>query len=161
MENFKVHYAREISQRRKIANSFGGEPNCVSNDGDEDNIVENGPPVTKLVAYFNQGAEERMRPISNVIRGTGIGGSLNPTAVDLTCAEFLTYYAWKSNERKWSRRKRDHTTLSRLYTQTPNSESFYLRMLLYCRVNMSSFKELRTVNGREEDTYKEACISLG
>ena len=26
---------------------------------------------------------------------------------------------------------------------------------------MSSFKELRTVNGREEDTYKEACISLG
>ena len=26
---------------------------------------------------------------------------------------------------------------------------------------MSSFKELRTVNGREEDTYKEACITLG
>ena len=131
------------------------------NDGDEDNIVENGPPVTKLVAYFNQVAEERMRPISNLIRGTGIDGSLNPTALDLTYAEFPTYYAWKSNERKWSRRKRDNTTLSRLYTQKPNSESFYLRMLLYCRVNMSSFKELRTVNGQEEDTYKEACISLG
>ena len=83
------------------------------NDGDEDNIVENGPPVTKLVAYFNQVAEERMRPISNLIRGTGIDGSLNPTALDLTYAEFPTYYAWKSNERKWSRRKRDHTTLSR------------------------------------------------
>ena len=65
------------------------------NDGDKDNIVENGPPVTKLVAYFNQVTEERMRPISNLIRGIGIDGFLNPTALDLTFAE---YYAWKSND---------------------------------------------------------------
>ena len=42
-----------------------------------------------------------------------------------------------------------------------NTESSYLRMLLYTRINMISFLELKTINGTVLDTYKELCVSLG
>ena len=131
------------------------------NEGDEQNVADNGAPVTKLVAYFDRVLEERRRPLSDAIRGFAQNGALYPSALEITYAEFPTFYAWNSKERIWSRRKRDNTTLARLYTQKPNSESFYLRMLLYCRTNIGSFEEIRTVNDSLKQTYKETCISLG
>jgi hypothetical protein len=131
-------------------------------EGSELQIVEQGPPTTKLTAYFERVVWERLHPLSNLERGrvpnTNI---LNPTALDIPYAEFVSFYTWQKKEKNWSRRKGCFDTISRLYTMQINTESFYLRMLLYTRINMASFLELKTINGIVLETYKEVCISLG
>jgi hypothetical protein len=128
-------------------------------DGQAHQFIENGPPTTTLTAYFDKVKEERANPLSIIERGRRRDGSLNPTALDLTYAEFTTFYSWISKGVKhWNRRKTASTTLGRLYTQKQESECFYLRMLLYRRTNIGSFKEMRTVNDNVLETYKDACI---
>jgi hypothetical protein len=88
------------------------------NEGDEQNVADNGAPVTKLVAYFDRVLEERRRPLIDAICGFAQNGALNPPALDIPYAEFPTFYAWKSKERIWSRRKRDHTTCKTIHSKT-------------------------------------------
>jgi hypothetical protein len=52
--------------------------------------------------------------------------------------------------------------IGRMYYAHPtSSERYYLRMLLNCVRGATSYKHLRTVDGREHDTFKDACIAMG
>jgi len=134
----------------------------IFNEGTELQILERGPPVTKLTAYFDRVKFERLQPLSSSERGYVLNTNiLNPTALDILYAEFVSFYTWIKKEKKWSRRKGCFDTISRIYTMQMNTESFYLRMLLYTRVNMASFLELKTVHGAVLETYKDVCVSLG
>ncbi|GBM32835.1 hypothetical protein AVEN_216539-1 [Araneus ventricosus] len=42
-----------------------------------------------------------------------------------------------------------------------NTACYYLRLLLHKIKGPTSFKDLRTVNGIEYETYREACLALG
>ena len=97
--------------------------------------------------------------------GTDTSGVVCPRATELTYIDFPTYYTWNNSTKKWSRRKKpNHISdqIGRIYSAHPNSgERFYLRMLL-CKVpGAQSFQHLRTVNGEDCGTFKNACLTLG
>jgi hypothetical protein len=47
------------------------------------------------------------------------------------------------------------------YAHPTSNERYYLRMLLNCVKGATSYENLRTVDGREHDTFKDACIAMG
>jgi hypothetical protein len=47
------------------------------------------------------------------------------------------------------------------YAHLTSSERYYLRMLLNCVKGATSYKHLRIVDGREHNTFKDACIAMG
>ena len=83
------------------------------------------------------------------------------------------YYTWNSRNKSWNRRKqgqivpeetgiRSTDALGRVYTVHPNnSECFHLRLLLHEVRGPTSFTDLRTVQGRVCNTFKEACQLQG
>ena len=82
-----------------------------------------------------------------------------------------SYYTWKGN--KWSPRKKGQSvpgypamrkddTLGRVYTVHPNQqECFFLRILLHEVKGPRSFQDLKTYDGHEYATYREACRQRG
>lgn len=74
--------------------------------------------------------------------------------------DVVKYYKFSSDHR-WVRS--DRHILGRLMPVTLtvfNSELFHLRLLLCNKTDVTSFAAIRTVEGREYDTYKEACVKL-
>jgi hypothetical protein len=47
------------------------------------------------------------------------------------------------------------------YAHPRSGERYYLRMLLNCVKGATSYEHLQTVDGREHDTFKDACITMG
>jgi hypothetical protein len=47
------------------------------------------------------------------------------------------------------------------YAHPTLGERYYLRMLLNCVKGATSYKHLRTMDGIEHDTFKDACIAVG
>jgi hypothetical protein len=47
------------------------------------------------------------------------------------------------------------------YAHLTSGERYYLRMLLNYVKGATSYEHLRTVDGREHDTFKDACITMG
>jgi len=130
-------------------------------DGEEEEAIVGGPPKTTLTGYFDRVIYERTNPLSDAERGFADNGSINPTALDLTYSEFVSFYTWIKTDKKWKRRKRNFETISRIYTMKANTELFYLRMLLYHRKNIGSFTEMCTVENELKESYKDVCICLG
>jgi hypothetical protein len=81
------------------------------------------------------------------------------------------HYVWQN--KAWKKRKLGKRTeedpnnvvtdtIGRVYTVNPSQgECFYLRLLLHHVTGATSFKDLRTIDGREFDTYQEACRQAG
>jgi hypothetical protein len=52
--------------------------------------------------------------------------------------------------------------IGRMYNAHPtSSECYYLWMLLNCVKGATSYEHLRTVDGTEHNTFKDACITMG
>ena len=109
------------------------------------------PPNTTLTAFFE------------LCRKDG-------DARTLLYPEVVKYYTWDVSSRKFAKRKVGHLedgkvcsdALGRVYTVHPNNgECFFLRMLLHNVRGPTSFSDLRTVEGTECSTYREACQKLG
>lgn len=93
-------------------------------------------------------------------------------AATLLYAEVPKYYTWNATSKKFQRRKQGipvqgydnvyaSDALGRVYTVHPNNaECYYLRMLLIYVKGPTSFSHLRTVDGEECQTYREACQRL-
>ena len=53
-------------------------------------------------------------------------------------------------------------TIGRICNVLPiQGEKFYLRLMLNHRTGATSFTDLKTLNGKEYDTYKEICLEMG
>lgn len=93
-------------------------------------------------------------------------------AKTLLYAEVPKYYTWNATSKKFQRRKQgtrvegyqnlySSDALGRIYTVHPNNaECYYLRMLLINVKGPTSFANLRTIDGVECQTYREACQKL-
>jgi hypothetical protein len=157
---YSMHDRFPAVERLSVHLEFG--QSVIFADGDAHQVMADGPPITTLTGFFERVLEERNRPLTAAERGRRQDGSLYPTALELSYSEFTTFYTWNTRgSKKWTRRKTISCTLGRLYTQKHNSECFYLRMLLYHRTNIGSFKEMRTVEGILKESYKDVCIQLG
>ena len=86
---------------------------------------------------------------------------LNSDARTTTYQNFPHTWVYVVGEKCWKPRHRGDV-IGRMYFASPSSgERFYLRLLLTVVAGATSFAHLRTVNGIEYNTFKEACTALG
>ena len=79
----------------------------------------------------------------------------------LTYSEFVTKFVYNQKQRCWQLRKKGYT-IGRLQWVPPTTgELFYLRMMLTVCRGPISFEDIRTVDGVEYSTYREACFAMG
>ncbi|XP_071718997.1 uncharacterized protein [Rutidosis leptorrhynchoides] len=82
-------------------------------------------------------------------------------ARQLTYVEFLRYYVWKDDIRKWAKRV-GQRTVGRINFVAPKSgESYYLRILLNKVRGATCFEDIRTVDNKVYGTFKDACFAIG
>lgn len=85
----------------------------------------------------------------------------NITARQYTYYEIPQFYTFNATVKRWTPRKSHFNVIGRLYNINPSQkELFHLRLLLLRVKGATSFKDLRTVNGRTYDSYVETCIAL-
>jgi hypothetical protein len=118
--------------------------------------VERGPPVTKLVAFFqlNQETDE---------------------AKDILYPDIYRHYRW--DKKQWVKRKNNTRRSeegsaaagsSEMIGRIPvinlnphQTELYFLRSLLYHKAGPKSFEDLRTVDGVLHETNQAACKTMG
>ncbi|CAI6350436.1 unnamed protein product [Macrosiphum euphorbiae] len=132
--------------------------------------LENGQRVYFTEANAAQRAE---RPPSTTLTSFFAMCESDPFAATLMYVEMPKYYTWNQSTKKFQRRKQgtpvpdwpqvfSTDALGRMYTVHPrNDECFYLRLLLVNVRGPKSFAHLKTVNGHQCQTYREACQLLG
>ncbi|CAB3251273.1 unnamed protein product [Arctia plantaginis] len=132
--------------------------------------LENGQRVYFTEANAAQRAE---RPPSTTLTSFFAMCEADPFAATLMYVEMPKCYTWNQSTKKFQRRKQgtpdpdwpqvfSTDALGRMYTVHPrNDECFYLRLLLVNVRGPKSFAHLKTVNGHQCQTYREACQLLG
>ncbi|XP_056685581.1 uncharacterized protein [Spinacia oleracea] len=104
---------------------------------------------------------ERVGPAKTPLIGWMEANKKYPQARTLTYHEFPTEWVWLTKEKRWKVRD-DRFKIGRIYYVHPASgELYYLRMLLDIVTGSTTFGEIRTVNGIEYATFKEACNAMG
>ncbi|XP_071697343.1 uncharacterized protein [Rutidosis leptorrhynchoides] len=79
----------------------------------------------------------------------------------LTYAKIPTHYVWKQQEKIWERRKQRGCIGRIVYSHPASGERYYLRILLNIVRGPRSFEELRTVDGKIHETFKDAFFAYG
>jgi hypothetical protein len=82
-----------------------------------------------------------------------------PNALTLTYSKLGDQYWWDT--KTWKRRQKKSEAITRMYTVHPkDKERFYLRILLSYRVNIASWKEMKTVEAFTYNSFEETCKAL-
>ncbi|XP_019185982.1 PREDICTED: uncharacterized protein LOC109180727 [Ipomoea nil] len=84
-----------------------------------------------------------------------------PEARKLTYAKMPTKFVWKKDIRKWHPRKRGFSIGRVFYVPPGSGEIFYLRCLLNKVQGPTSFADIRTVNGVQYESFRDACSARG
>ncbi|KAL8564193.1 hypothetical protein ACOMHN_017462 [Nucella lapillus] len=146
---FPIHERQPTVERLAIPLENGQR--VVFNETNLADRAEN-PLQTTLTAFFQLCEED-------------------PFAKTLLYVEIPQYYT--GSQKKWIRRIRGKAVPSHagifkgdalgiLYTiDIRNKECYCVRLLLYTKRGPTSFTDLRTVNGKECDTFQQACLLLG
>ena len=117
-----------------------------SEDSKAEELVSDGPPVTKLTAYFLLNQEDHD---ANVV--------LYP--------DIPKYYVWEDKSKKWKKRQRGGSkVIGRIPSIGINAtqlERYCLRLLLFKVPGSKSYDDLKTVEGKVLETFQAACFALG
>ena len=115
----------------------------IFQDGQADAVVAKGEPRTTLTEFFKSNAADN-------------------TAKQYFYHEFPEHYTWNQSSKKWCHRQRSEgCTIGRMYTIHPHQgDVYYLRLMLLHVRGVTSFTDLRTVNGQLCETFKDACSQL-
>ncbi|XP_021974699.2 uncharacterized protein LOC110869784 [Helianthus annuus] len=85
----------------------------------------------------------------------------DPVARTLTYVQFPRFYVWKLDQCIWVPRIKGKT-IGRIHSVSLSTgEAYYLRILLNKVKGPTSFDDIKTVNGRVYDTFRDACYALG
>ncbi len=82
-------------------------------------------------------------------------------ARSFTFDQFPQQWVWNRKLKRWTMRKRGFAIGQMYYAHPTSGERYYLRMLLNCVKGATSYEHLRTMDGTEHDTFKDACIAMG
>nr|KAJ0190338.1 hypothetical protein LSAT_V11C800411510 [Lactuca sativa] len=86
---------------------------------------------------------------------------ISSDARKLTYVEFPTKFVWNRKDRFWKPREVGKC-IGRIHSVSPNlEEAYFLRILLNKVKGPRSFEEIRTVNGEEYLSFRDACYALG
>ncbi|XP_019172653.1 PREDICTED: uncharacterized protein LOC109168053 [Ipomoea nil] len=84
-----------------------------------------------------------------------------PDARELTYVEMPTRFVWKKDLRKWRPRKKGFSIGRIFYVPPATGEIFYLRCLLNKIRGPKSYEDIRTVNGVQYESFRDACYARG
>ena len=87
--------------------------------------------------------------------------TVNVAAQQYTYQEIPEHFVWDDGQRKWNPRKRGFQIGRLSYTHHSSGEVWFMRLLLTKVRGPTSFKSLRTVNGKEYDSFRDACKEYG
>ncbi|XP_038711761.1 uncharacterized protein LOC120005955 [Tripterygium wilfordii] len=82
-------------------------------------------------------------------------------ARQLTYTEFPSFWRWDSTNKYWFRRKRVECIGRISYVHPSAGDVYYLRILLSHIKGPTNFIDVRTVNGKVYNTFKDACNAMG
>lgn len=79
----------------------------------------------------------------------------------LTYEEFAKEFRWNNQTKKWTKFQRNVKKVARMYTISPKDcERYALRCILKCKKGATSFLDLKTVNGIQFQTFKDAAFEM-
>ncbi|KAK1374491.1 hypothetical protein POM88_030684 [Heracleum sosnowskyi] len=78
-----------------------------------------------------------------------------------TYDEIPRFYVWNDTDCRWTTRKKGMQIGRISYTHHSSGEAWYLRLLLLTVRGPTSFEHLKTVNGIQYNTFREACKEYG
>ncbi|XP_046468080.2 uncharacterized protein [Neodiprion pinetum] len=88
--------------------------------------------------------------------------SIDEMARNITYTNTPDYYSFQEATKTWKKRKYACKVVSRMTNVSPrDSERFHLKLILGHATNARSFIDLRTVNGKEWNTFREAAVDMG
>ncbi|KAK1402290.1 hypothetical protein POM88_001895 [Heracleum sosnowskyi] len=85
----------------------------------------------------------------------------DPNARQYTYDQIPQHYVWNETDRIWTMRKKVKQIGRLLYTHHSAGELWYLRLLLSNIRGPTSFEALKTINGVQYRTFKDACKNYG
>ncbi|XP_019189698.1 PREDICTED: uncharacterized protein LOC109184108 [Ipomoea nil] len=110
-------------------------------------------------------------PVENIVNRPTIAQSMFlewfeanktfPDARNLTYAEMPTKFVWKKDVRKWQPRQRRFAIGRIFYVPPATWEIFYLRCLLNKVCGPRSYADIRTVDGVQYGSFRDACYARG
>ena len=137
-----VHYRSHSVE--KLPCHLPNEQSVFFNEGDEEIALKDGPPETKLTAFFKTNLEDIK-------------------AKELLYTDFPGHFGWRAGV--WNRKKRAiGQAIGRIPTVSLCSkqmETYALRVLLHHVRGPTCFDDLKTVNGVLMETFQKACQVLG
>jgi hypothetical protein len=74
--------------------------------------------------------------------------------------DFPEHFVWKQKNKCWEPRKRGFAIGRIPYCSPTCGDRYYLRLLLINVPGAKSFEHIKTVNGHECETFKQACLEL-
>ena len=117
-----------------------------SEEDKAEELIQIGPPVTKLTAFFSLNQEDE-------------------TARDKIYPDIPKFYVWAYGTKQWKKRQRGgHKVIGRIPSvgmSATQMERYCLRLLLFKRPGPTSFEDLRTVDGILHESFQAACYSMG
>ncbi|KAK1372558.1 hypothetical protein POM88_028751 [Heracleum sosnowskyi] len=78
-----------------------------------------------------------------------------------TYDEIPRFYVWNDTDCRWTSRKKGMQIGRISYTHHSSGEAWYLRLLLLTVRGPTSFEHLKTINGIQYNTFREACKEYG
>ena len=120
-------------------------------------------PLQQMV-YFHEGQEERALQVN---QGTTLTAWFELNQRDPDARQYLyhdipDHYTYDPRAKKWKARQRATNTIGRIYQVQPSTpERFCLRMMLLHCPGATSFEALRTLNGHEYPSFKDAARAMG
>lgn len=142
----------------RLAVHLPGMQYVVFNPNAESEQAVNPEREESSIAHQVKNAEEK----HTTLTAWFILNQTDPNAHQFFYSEIPLYYTWLQNERKWKIRERCFNKIGRMYTVSPkDAERFYLRLILLHVKGATSFKNLRTVNGIEFETFRESAKARG
>ena len=132
----------------KLAIHTEEQQNVCFREGQEEEALENAKPTT-LMAYFQLNKDDI-------------------DAQNIKYQDIPEYYTWDASKHKWCKRKSQPKedepprTIGRVANVLPiQGEKFYLRILLNHKTGATSFSNLKILDGKAYETYKEVCLEMG
>ena len=139
-------------------------------------LVKMNPTVTRLKVHDLGQHEVYFQPNSNAVQyeisnssatmlteyfATNACPIRGPHANHLLYEDFPTEFTWNTAQKVWTKRVRKAKMYGRMDNVHPvNIEVFHLRLLLKHRRGMTSFQDIRTVDGIDMGSYKAAAVAL-
>ncbi|XP_064215709.1 uncharacterized protein LOC107398926 [Tribolium castaneum] len=85
----------------------------------------------------------------------------NPEARIYKYTDIPEYYTWHGKTSTWAKRRQKSKTIGTIAeVGVQEGERYYLRLLLRVSPGVTSFDELKTVNGQRMDSFEAACREL-